>query len=107
MALQETAQQSDRRAEAYCGKLLLVGITVYDQTGTLLEQYQYHGIIESVTDTVNVRLADGSVRTLPPDLNNLIAAEKGLYRERSTGEVVENPDYLTSWCIQKPPPEES
>ena len=93
-------------AENYRGKLLLVGITVYDHTGEILDRYQYHGVIEAVSDRIYVRLADGSIRTLPPDTEQLIKAKPGLYRERSTGETVENPDYLTSWSVHKAPPEE-
>ena len=39
-------------AENYRGKLLLVGITVYDHTGEILDRYQYHGGIEAVSDRI-------------------------------------------------------
>jgi hypothetical protein len=37
--------------------------------------------------------------TLPTDLKAFRPAAPGEYRLRSTGEVVKNPDLLTSWTI--------
>jgi hypothetical protein len=38
---------------------------------------------------------------LPPDLESFKKAPPGEYKFKSTGEVVVNPDYMTSWTIVK------
>ncbi|HZK81678.1 MAG TPA: hypothetical protein VFC46_11435 [Humisphaera sp.] len=44
---------------------------------------------------------------LPPDLRSLKPARPGIYRLRSTGQEIENPDYLTTWTCKKRPPASS
>ena len=46
---------------------------------------------------IQLELADGSVYWLPPDTQSTYPAPPGSYRLRSTGEIVENPDYLSTW----------
>jgi hypothetical protein len=35
--------------------------------------------------------------TLPPDFRSLELAKRGEYRLKSTGEVINDPDYLSYW----------
>ena len=43
-----------------------------------------------------------SVFCLPPDMTSFQSATPGSYRLRSSGRVVENPDYLANWtCISQ------
>jgi len=42
---------------------------------------------------------------LPPDLRAFQDAPPGEYRLRSTGEVVVDPDFISSWTINRPPPD--
>ena len=89
------------------GKRLLIGLTFLDAEGDLIEQTQLHGIVEEISPSAGIviRLADGSVYRLPPDLRGIQAAPSGIYRLRSTGEEVENPDFLHTWTITKERPD--
>ena len=96
-------------AASFIGKHLLIGITYLDHDDKLIEQKQVHGHIVRINghEGIVVKLHDcGDEFKLPPDLNSLQQAPKGEYRLRSTGEVVVDPDLLTSWTSNKPKPEE-
>lgn len=87
------------------GALVLVGITYDDPAGAWQEQY--FGTVISVDpgQGVTLRLEGkrrGEVRTLPPDLSAFEPAAPGSYRLKSTGETVNDPDYVTSWTITPP-----
>lgn len=85
------------------GKHLLVGITYLRSSGDLIEQRPFHGIVESAgVKGIQIRLAHGSDFRLPPDVRSVEPAPPGTYRLRSTGEEVEDPNYLCSWTITRP-----
>lgn len=80
------------------GKTLLVGITDYDADGNAIAQTQFLGRAIGINaGGIQLELADGSVYWLPPDTRSTRPAPPGSYRLRSTGEIVENPDYLSTW----------
>jgi hypothetical protein len=89
------------------GKYVLVGITRLAADGSLLEKTECHGTIASVDsdDGIKVELSDGEVLTLPPSPEEFRDARPGIYRLRSTGEEVVDPDLTTVWTIQEPPAE--
>lgn len=92
----------------YIGKHLLAGITFLDHEENVIRQIQVHGIITRIDDRGIVFVQpNGDEYSLPPDLESLKVAAPGSYRLRSTGEVVENPDLITSWTRKTPPPEMS
>ncbi len=93
--------------ESLIGKHVLIGITYLDHDGHILEQTQMHGDIVGMTDEViTVKLAgSGEEFTLPPDVEAFQKAPEGMYRLRSSGEQIVNPDLLTSWTVTKPSPE--
>jgi hypothetical protein len=47
---------------------------------------------------------DGSEFWLPPDTRGISPAEPGEYRNRTTGEVVTDPDYTAAWTLTGPLP---
>lgn len=99
----------EERAASLIGKHLLIGVTYLDHEGNLVERVQFHGDIVRINEHegIVVSLNDaGDEYKLPPDINSLQEAPAGEYRLRSTGEIVVNPDLLTSWTINKPKPEE-
>ena len=51
---------------------------------------------------IRVVLSDGEVLTLPPDVGSFRDAKPGVYRLRSTGEDVVDPDLTTVWTIREP-----
>lgn len=94
-------------ADTYVGKTILVGLTTLDSDGHLLEQSQLHGVIESATPH-GIHIALRGVRAgqswvMPPSLDAIHPADPGTYRLRSTGEVIEDPDLLSTWTITRPP----
>jgi hypothetical protein len=84
------------------GKRILVGVTYLDADGNVTEQTQHVGEVIAVDEScITVRWADGEETTLPPEVQD---AAPGVYRLRSSGEEVVNPDLLARWTIH--PPEE-
>lgn len=95
-------------AASFIGKYILVGMTYLDHDENLVGQKQFHGHIVRINERegIVVKLGDsGDEYKLPPDLDSLQPAPEGEYRLRSTGEVIVDPDLLTTWTINKPKPE--
>jgi hypothetical protein len=89
------------------GKYLLIGLTYTDGDDRILEQRQLHGrVIEaSGKRGIVVELLGwnaGERFELPPDLRCFQPAKPGQYRLRSTGEIVEDPDYVVTWFVTRP-----
>ena len=92
----------DTLAKELVGKSLLIGITHTDAEGKMLSRSQIFGSV-----TVANRLQGICIRNnqtseeqwLPPDTRGIKPAPAGEYRNRATGEVVHDPDYLGAWTI--------
>jgi hypothetical protein len=95
----------DKFARDLVGRTLLVGITERQHDGTLIRRRQVFGTV-TVAERgrgICVRVhADNSEFWLPPDTRGISRAEPGDYRNRTTGEVVSNPDYTASWAFAAP-----
>lgn len=96
-------------SKPFIGKHLLVGMTYLDQQGDVTHQVQFHGMITEVSVRgITIRRHDtGEYFTLPPATDSLKPAPKGEYRLRTTGEVVVDPDYLTTWTVNPPNADDS
>ena len=99
-----------KRAKGMINKLVLIGLTYYSHKGEFIEQKQMHGKIISVDKHNGLKIElkgsrEGETYWLPPDLRSFKEAKSGEYRERSTGDIVIDPDFLTSWEVTKPPPD--
>jgi len=84
------------------GKRVLAGITYRDRdSDEIIKLEQFHGVMVRVSsrDGVIVQLNDGTERWLPPVLSRLEEASPGNYRLKGTGEVVVDPDYLSTWTV--------
>lgn len=91
------------KARRMVGKHVLVGKT-YVHGDEVVDEVQFHGVIEEATaeDGFALRRADtGEVEWLPPDLRGFARAARGHYRLDSTGEVVVDPDLLSTWVIER------
>lgn len=93
-------------AEALPGAVLLVGITYLAADGSLIEQQQFFGRVQSAHPAQGIALLlegrrGGERYNLPPDTRSLAKAEPGEYRLRSTGEVLVNPDFMVSFSLQR------
>ena len=89
--------------EDLIGKTLLLGMTYYTHDNQYIEQKQFWGTVVSANDTcIEFRQNNGVVCSIPPQLAAIEPAPPGEYTLNSTGEIVVNPDYLTTWSYYKP-----
>ena len=97
-------QFDDRAASMVIGKHVLVGVTYLSPADEVFGHEQFHGtIVRASNDGIVVQLAGSEEeRWLPPDLSRLESAAPGEYRLRSTGEVVVDPDFLSTWHVYPP-----
>lgn len=98
---------SSNEADRMIGKMVLLGITRLDAAGVVASQEQLHGEIVECDERRGIRIELHGVRMgedywLPPQTDCFRPAAPGIYRLRSTGEEVENPDLLSNWTIQAP-----
>ena len=86
------------------GKIILVGITYYTHDEELIERKQFYGEIISADRKNGIAFykQDGEKFILPPDLKNVKPAPEGEYKLHSTGEVVVNPDLISTWNLYAP-----
>jgi hypothetical protein len=83
------------------GHRLLVGITYLDDAGGVRGTQQFCGRVLEVADGVVVVERPGDApAVLPADAAAYRPAAAGRYRLNETGEVVVDPDFLTTWRIQ-------
>ena len=81
-------------------KTLLIGITFVSEDDELIEQHQTYGRVEEIhSDYIRVRQNNGDLFTLPTAFESLESAPAGEYSLRSTGEIVIDPDYTTTWTV--------
>ena len=92
----------EEEAQFLIGKHLLVGVTHRNHSDEITGYEQFHGEIvrASQAEGIIIRL-NGSVeeRWVPPDLSRLEEAAPGNYRLKKTGEVVVDPDLLSTWTV--------
>jgi hypothetical protein len=84
------------------GKTLLVGITYLDASDQIVDRVEFAGVVTAVEPLVAIEWGDDDPFELPPDAEAFDLAGPGEYRLRSTGEIVVDPDYLTSWTVSAP-----
>jgi hypothetical protein len=83
------------------GKRILAGITYLDDAGEVVNRLEIVGTVQSVEPLVAIhRGDDADPFTLPPEPDAFEPAPPGDYRLRSTGEVIVDPDYLTTWTVR-------
>lgn len=84
-------------ALGFIGKYLLVGITRTGNKGKVLSQQQLHGtIINATAQGIELELGgvhEGKTWRMPPMLDDLSPARRGKYELKTTGEVIEDPDF--------------
>ncbi len=88
------------------GKRVLVGVTDLAPDGAVVGQRQFHGHAIRADRRVGIAVRlegarSGEELVLPPDTRAFHRAAPGEYRIRGTGEVVKDPDYLTTWSIRR------
>ena len=96
----------ERQAASLVGATVLIGITRLRADGS--EQEQMFGTIISANARRGFEIApegsrEGEIYWLPPDHRNFFPAQPGEYRLRSTGEIVTDPTYTSTWTINPGP----
>jgi len=86
------------------GKYVLVGVTVEDRRGQFRRQEEFHGTVVSADSSAGITLAlrgrrDSEMKVLPPATNVFRPAEPGIYKLRSSGEEVLDPDFTAIWLL--------
>lgn len=83
------------------GKVLLVGITYADKDGNVKERKQFWGTVTAADKSkILIEQKNGEIFSLPSDLRAIESAPEGEYRLYSTGEVVVDPDFLSTWTVE-------
>jgi hypothetical protein len=93
------------RAASLVGKHLIIGLTVHDREDTPIDQIQLHGDIVRVNqpEGVVVRLHPSGVEyAMPAVLAAYEPAPPGDYQFSASGEVVRDPDLMTTWVVYEP-----
>lgn len=95
-------------SDTLIGKHIIIGLTYVDYNDNIVNRVQLHGNISEINaDGIFIKLNNSDKEfTLPPDISAIKIASRGEYRSESTGEVVVNPDLMTSWTIYQQKPEE-
>lgn len=92
--------------EVLTGKVVLVGLLFCDEKGKVLNQQQRHGRIASIRQRgVVLTQSSGEEFVFPPDLSVLQEAPPGSFREASSGESIESPDFIANWYLFRKPGE--
>ncbi len=89
----------------FIGKHLLVGLTYLNEDETVSQIIQLHGVIIEIKDnTIFFERADnGETFTIPFDSKSIKRSQPGaVYKLKSTGESVEDVDFLCSFTIHNP-----
>lgn len=86
------------------GTHLLVGITHVDHRGNCVRLEQFHGRVIRANLEEGVVLVDsaGAEHWIPLDREAFRPADPGTYRLRSTGEVIVDPAWLSTWTVHPP-----
>ena len=94
------------RLQHIVGARLLVGVTVREPDGTVVSRTQFCGVVLEVAEGVVVVDKDGEPALLPSDDLAYTSAPRGTYTLSGSGEVVVDPDYVTTWDVTRTPPAE-
>lgn len=100
----------DSTALGLIGSRVLIGITMLDPKGALVRQWQFYGEVSTASRSAGIAVVlegarEGETYVLPPCTSAFKSAGPGIYTLRTTGENVENPDYLVEMTIQEIEPE--
>lgn len=93
---------NEERLQAMGGRTVLVGITEVSDDGEVVDRQQFAGVLRGVGDDgwITLELLDGTLASLPPDTRPFEEARPGRYELSTTGQVVDDPDFLCSWTLR-------
>lgn len=83
------------------GGRILVGVTYLNDDGGVYQQLQFVGRVTAVEPLVSIERKGAEPFTLPPEPEAYDRAALGEYTLRGTGQVVNDPDFITSWTVHR------
>jgi hypothetical protein len=97
----------DADAEALVGSHVLIGLTHCSASGEVIDREQLHGLVQKADRREGFLISlqgahEGESQRFPPHPAAFEVANPGVYRLRTTGEEVVDPDYLATWTVTKP-----
>jgi len=95
---------SEHESAELIGKHIVVGLTHVDADQKPMRFTQLHGFVVRVNRVEGIVLEqpDGSEYKLPPSLEGFQKAPEGMACTlRSTGEIVEDPDYVVTYTVNQ------
>ena len=94
---------SEEEPRDVVGKYILVGLTHVDADQKPRRFEQVHGRVVRANrnEGIVLRRPDGSEYHLPPSMRGFEKGEEGEYRLRSTGEIVDSPDYVVTFFVNQ------
>lgn len=101
----EKPRLDESRASEFIGRRILIGVAYVDETDTVIERRQWSGRILTYSNSEGIRVQlDGSDEycCLLPDPDALRKARPGVYRLKSSGKEIVDPDYTTIWTCHPP-----
>lgn len=96
------AQFNKKAADSFLGKSVIIGKTYQKPDGTVKERKQWYGTIVQVhqTDGFAIKLKDSEeIMWLPPQAQAMQKAPPGIYKLKSTGDEIEDPDFISNWIV--------
>lgn len=92
------------QSSRWIGKTVLIGLSYEDETGHIHRREQLWGEIASVDPhsgfTIQLKGAyAGYTYPLPPEPRGLKVARRGEYRLKATGELLVDPDFVSTWVV--------
>ncbi|MRM85857.1 hypothetical protein D1Z98_06975 [Riemerella anatipestifer] len=84
-------------------KTFLIGITFVDENGDIIDEYQTSGKVLELTDNgiLKLKRENENFFQIPYDNDSIFAAQKGEYKEKSSGKIIVDPDFITQWTVSK------
>ncbi|MEX2415221.1 MAG: hypothetical protein WD424_03680 [Paenibacillaceae bacterium] len=86
-------------------KYVIIGLSYIDKDDNFLETVQLHGRVMRINSTEGIvvqREDKQEEYKLPLDFDAFLLAQSGEYKLNTTGEIIVDPDYVSSWAIRKP-----
>ncbi len=92
----------EAKTQPQIGARVLIRFHFCDEQGEIVEEQQFQGVIDSITDeeVVLKHPSNGKEVTLPPHFGSYVVADPGAYELPSTGETMKDPDFITEWTLR-------
>ncbi|MEX1030677.1 MAG: hypothetical protein WDZ91_11630 [Paenibacillaceae bacterium] len=86
-------------------RYVIIGLSYVDRNEIVLETVQLHGRVMRINSTEGIvvqREDKQEEYKLPLDFDAFQPAQPGEYKLNKTGEIIVDPDFISSWSILKP-----